>query len=105
MIKITTQHVTRCPEYEIIQHIHERGAGEYVPQIHLWTKRKDRVKSSDGFWGKISSLQQKGGGYVFEDRAQDILVMTKYERIDNKLTPQNMYYIFNQLFYGMIYYL
>ena len=31
--------------------------------------------------------------------------MTRYERIDNKLTPQNMYYIFNQLFYGAIDYL
>ena len=105
VIKITTQDVSRSPEHEIIQHVHDQGAGEYLPQIHLWTERDDRIKSSDDLWGTIPSLQKEGGGYVFEDRAQDILIMTRYERIDNKLTPQNMYYIFNQLFYGTIYYL
>ena len=105
VIKITTQDVSRRPEHEIIQHVHDQGAGEYLPQIHLWTERDDRGKSSDDLWGTIPSLQKEGGGYVFEDRAQDILIMTRYERIDNKLTPQNMYYIFNQLFYGTIYYL
>ncbi|KAK7689350.1 hypothetical protein QCA50_007141 [Cerrena zonata] len=103
VIKITTQFRTRTPEYEFINHAHARGAGEHIVEIHMWSDRASESQwySSKDFWGAISSLRNEDDTFIFDDRAQDILMMTKYERIENKLTPRNMYYLFNQLLYGL----
>jgi hypothetical protein len=100
VLKITTQFATRTPEYELILHARKMVVGKHLPENHMWSDCKSPSPwcASQGIWGKLTELQKEDGKETFEDRTQDFLVMTKYERIEKKLTPQNMFYLFNQLF-------
>lgn len=98
VIKLSLQFYTRESEVELLLKARAAGVGDHLPEPHMWSTRGQQWCSSKGVWGVLypnNATMKK-----YEPRTQDIIVLTRYLPLEEVLTPQNMYSLFNQLFYG-----
>lgn len=99
VLKMSMQTTRRIPEYELLNDARAKGVG-HLPEAHMWTDQKTEWRLSHGIWGKLFPNNKDD---EYEDRCQRLIVFTRYEEVEDILSPANMHSIFAQLIQCMFF--